>query len=215
MSGMAMRRSIFFVLMLSAIAALFLFWPHASERQDSPGRSAESRTNVSSASSVESKTAAPAASIAGNRSSTESRTVPQRRAAQIDVRGPSTVRPGESFRATVDLDADRAIRRLAFTINFKNTILQLLGSSTGTFVQSAGAPAQFEVQEPSDGVVLVSLDVNNGMTIAGAGSVVILEFRATNAGTSPVTVDDITLVENDGGDNPMKPSVRQGLVTVE
>jgi hypothetical protein len=211
---MAIRRSLAFILVLLTVAALVHFWPDGSERADSPAHPSQAQQNVTSASSSESTTAIPSVPHALDTRRAEERAV-QRRTAQIDVRVPASVRTGESFQATVDLDAAGGIRRLAFTLNFNNTVIQLLRSSTGTFVESAGLPARLDVQEPSDGVVLVTLDVDHGMTIGGVGSVVVLEFRATNAGASRVTLDDVTLVESDGADTSMKPSIHQGLVAVE
>ena len=211
---MAIRRSLSFILVVLTVAALLHFWPDGSERADSPAHPSQPQQNVTSASTSESTTAIASVPHTLDRRRAEGRAV-QRRTAQIEVRVPSSVRTGESFQATVDLDPASGIRRLAFTLNFNNTVVQLLRSSAGTFVESAGVPARLDVQEPSDGVVLVTLDVDNGMTIGGVGSVVVLEFRATNAGASHVTLDDVTLVESEGADSSMKPSIRQGLVAVE
>ncbi len=214
MSRVAIRRSISLILVVLTVAALLHFWRDASERADSPPHPSQAQQTVTSASSSESTTTIASVPHATDMRQAEGRAV-QRRTAQIDVRVPSTVRTGELFQATVDLDPAAGIRRLAFTLNFNNTVVQLLRSSRGTFVESAGVPARLDVQEPSDGIVLVTLDIDNGMTIGGVGSVVVLEFRATNAGASPVTVDDVTLVESDGADTSIKPSIHQGVVAVE
>ena len=115
----------------------------------------------------------------------------------------------------MDVDADGGIRTLGFTINFNKRVLQLVGSSAGTFVQQAGLPAQFGAQEPSDGAVRVDFDVNNGLAVAGAGSVVIMDFQALKAGTSPVTVDGIELVENGRTATSTAPVVNESLIIVE
>jgi hypothetical protein len=91
----------------------------------------------------------------------------------------------------------------------------LLDCTEGTFVRQWGLPAEFGAQEPSDGSLLVTLDVNNGLAITGAGSLAILEFEALRGGTSPVTVDDISFVENGSPGTSTTPAVRQGLIRVE
>jgi len=115
----------------------------------------------------------------------------------------------------VDVGADRGIQQLRFTVTFDKRVLELAGSSAGTFVQNAGVPAQFVAQEPSYGVVLVNFDVDNGSAVAGTGSVVLLEFQALKAGTSPVAVEDITLVEQGSAGASSAPSVQPVSVTVE
>jgi hypothetical protein len=134
---------------------------------------------------------------------------------QIDVRTPATVQSGESFQVTVDLEATGGIRQLTFSVTYNQHVLQLVGSSEGTFVQQWGIPAEFQAEEPSDGNILVRLDVNNGLTIAGTGSVAILQFQALNAGSSPVTVHSITLIESDSRRISTMPVVHQGVVKVE
>ena len=141
--------------------------------------------------------------------------IPQFAPVRLEIRAPATVRAGETFQATVDVGADGGIRNLAFTINFNKRVLQLVGSSAGTFVQQAGIPAQFGAQEPSDGAVLVHFDVDNGLAVAGAGSVVIMDFQALKPGASPVTVDSIELVEIGRTAISTAPVVNESLITVE
>jgi hypothetical protein len=125
------------------------------------------------------------------------------------------VHSGESFQASVDVEANNGIRQLAFSVSYNKHVLQLLESSEGAFVQQGGVPAQFGAQEPSDGNILVNLDVNNGASIAGSGSVAILQFQTLKAGTSPLNVDSVTLVERDrpGASTPI--SIHQGSVIVD
>jgi hypothetical protein len=139
---------------------------------------------------------------------------PQGAPVQIDVRTPATIQSGESFQVTVDLEAYGGIRQLAFSVSYNQRVLQLLGASEGTF-QQGGIPTEFGAEEPSDGNILVKLDVNNGLAIAGAGTLAILQFQALKAGTSPVTVHSITFEESGLSRTPTTPLVHQGLVKVE
>jgi Cohesin domain len=140
---------------------------------------------------------------------------PQRAAVRIDVGAPATVRTGDSFEATVNLDAYGGIRHLAFQVTFDKRVLQFVDSSKGLFVQQAGAPAQFNAEDPSDGFVNVNLDVNNGYAIAGAGSVVILQFQAIKSGVTPIALTNITFVDNVTAGTSTTTSAHDALVTVE
>ena len=68
---------------------------------------------------------------------------------------------------------------------------------------------------PSDGYVLVNLDVNNGYAIAGAGSVVILQFQALKSGVTPIALNNITFVDNVTAGASTTTSAHEVLVTVE
>ena len=94
---------------------------------------------------------------------------------------------------TIDVQALRGIRQLAFSVTYKKSILRLVGSSPGAFAQQSGTSVQFE--ESSDGYLLVRIDLESGV-IAGAGSVAVLEFQALKRGVSPLSVNGVTYVED-------------------
>jgi hypothetical protein len=213
------RRPFRFVLLILilAIAAFVALRPGSSEKKNpTPSAPANaSRQRATSAATVDAKPATPPGPFATSNGSVSPLWVPELAPMRIDVQAPATVRAGEAFQATVDVDAGRGIRKLEFTVRFDKRVLQLVGSPAGTFVQHAALPAEFEAQEPSDGVVLVNFDVDNGLAVAGSGSVVILEFLALKAGTSPVTVDSITLAEAGRDGTSTMPSLTKSLITVE
>src|SRR5580765_2454920 len=70
---------------------------------------------------------------------------------KVAIRGPNTVRSGDSFQLTVDVEALRGIDQITFTVKFDQRILQLVGSSAGPFVEQAGSAAKFGVDESCDG----------------------------------------------------------------
>jgi hypothetical protein len=76
-------------------------------------------------------------------------------------------------------------------------------------------PTQFDAEDPSDGYVLVNLDVNNGYAIAGAGSVVILQSQALKSGVTPIALNNITFVDNVTAGASTTTSAHEVLVTVE
>jgi len=218
MSDKGRRPFTFVLILILAIAAFVSLRPDSTENKNaaSSAPANASRQQPTSASTIDAKSATPSpgAAASGSKSAYPGG-MSQFAPVRLEIRAPAAVRAGETFQATVDVGADSGIRKLAFTINFDKRVLQLVGSSAGTFVQHAGLPAQFGAQEPSDGAVVVNFDVDNGLAVAGAGSVVILDLQALKAGTSPVTVDSIELVENGRTAASPAPVVSEGRIIVE
>lgn len=204
------------VLLLLGIAVLVRLWPdkHAQNAMPftPPGKP---REPAASTSRVEATPVMPTAPVARGTAVSDTTAGPQRAPVQINVDAPATVRAGDSFEATVNLEAYGGIRQLAFLVTFDKRVLQFVGSSKGLFVQQAGAPVQFDAEDPSDGYVLVNLDVNNGYVIAGAGSVVILQFQALKSGVAPIALNNITFVDNVTAGASTTTSAHEVLVTVE
>jgi len=218
MSDKGRRPFTFVLILILAIAAFVSLRPDSTENKNaaSSAPANASRQQPASASTIDAKSETPSASAAASGSkSAYPGGMSQFAPVRLEIRAPATVRAGETFQATVDVGADSGIRKLAFTINFDKRVLQLVGSSAGTFVQHAGLPAQFGAQEPSDGAVVINFDVDNGLAVAGAGSVVIMDFQALKAGSSPVTVDSIELVENGRTAASPAPVVSEGRIIVE
>jgi hypothetical protein len=208
-------RRVVFVILLLATVALVRLWPDNSAKDATSFTPAgKPRQLAASASTVEATPVMSTAPVARGTAASDTPPRPQAAPVQIDVRTPATVRSGESFQVTVDLEAHGGIRQLAFSVSYNQRVLQLLGASESTF-QQGGIPTEFGAEEPSDGNILVKLDVNNGPALAGAGSVIFLQFQALKAGTSPVTVHSITFVESGSPRTSTTPSVHQGLVKVE
>jgi len=204
MSDKGRRPVAFGLLLIVAIVAFVALRPDNPENKSpapspssnaSPGRAAPASTvGVDPATPPAGAGATDNKSGSENQSAAAART-PQFAPTRMEIRTPAMVRAGETFQATVDVGSDGGIRKLEFTVNYNKNVLQVVGSSAGTFVQHAALPAQFDAQEPSDGSVLVSFEVDNGLAVTGTGSVVVLELQALKAGQSRVTVDNITLVE--------------------
>jgi hypothetical protein len=210
------RRLALLVLVVAAVAFIRL-WPDNFTRENvvrsTPVGAREQRP--SSESLAEPISAAPSVPVARGPAVANSPTMPRGIPVQIDIRAPAVVHSGESFEATVDLEADSGIQQLAFSITYDKSVLQLLGSSEGTLVKQAGVPVQFGAEEPSDGNILVNLDVGNGLVVSGTGNLAVLQFQALKAGTSPITAENITFVESGRPAASTTASVHQGVVTVD
>jgi hypothetical protein len=132
--------------------------------------------------------------------------------ARFEIRAPATVRLGDTFSVTIEVQALRGIRQLAFSLTYKQSILQLVRSSPGVFAQKGGASSQFE--EVSDGSLLVRMDLESGV-IAGAGSIAVVEFQALRRGVSPLSIEGVTYVEDGRQDGTNMPTGHEGSITVE
>ena len=133
---------------------------------------------------------------------------------RIVVRAPSKVHSGESFQVTVDVEATRVIRQIAFSVDFSATIMQLAGSSPGVFARKSGVGAGFFAEESSDGALLVRVDLDNG-GVVGTGSVAVLDFRAMNSGESPLTIHSVSYLESGHQDSSTTPAGYEGTITVD
>jgi general secretion pathway protein D len=209
------------VIFILAIVAVVHFWPDTSaSKSAAPSAPVDaSRDTITPKRAGETGPGVPSATLARGATADGMApampTVPPGAAVRIDVDAPTTVRTGDSFEATVNLEAYGGIRQLAFQVNFDKRVLQFVDASKGLFVQQGGAPAQFDAEDPSDGFVLVNLDVNNGYAIAGTGSVVILQFQALKAGVTPIALTNITFVDNVMAGASTTTSAHDALVTVE
>jgi Cohesin domain len=135
---------------------------------------------------------------------------------KVEIRGPNTVRAGDSFQLAVDVEALRGIKQITLTVKFDQRILQLVGSSAGPFVEQAGSAAKFGVDESCDGnTVQLNIDIAEGQSIAGAGSVATLEFRARETGASRVSVQDVIFSERGGAKPASTDAVRDTTIRVE
>jgi len=130
--------------------------------------------------------------------------------ARIDIRAPQSVPTGQIFSVTIDVQAPAAIRRLAFSVTYKKSILRLVGWTPGAFVQQSGASVQFE--DVSEGSLLVRVETG---VLAGAGTIAALEFEPLARGASPLAIQDVTYDEDGRQRAVNRPTAYEGTVTVE
>jgi hypothetical protein len=203
-------------LLAIALGAIVHFWPTGDQRSIVP----QASENASRRDSAVAPSGSP---TPVEQSTTTSALTPERApqpgtierpltAARIEVRAPDTVRSGDTFPVTIDVRALRGIRQLEFSVTYKKSILRLIESSHGAYAQQSGSSVQFE--ESSDGTLLVRIDLESGV-IAGAGSVAVLEFRARKRGVSPLSVHDVTYVEDGRPDTATVATMHEGSITVD
>jgi hypothetical protein len=70
-------------------------------------------------------------------------------------------------------------------------------------------------EDPSTGNVLVNMEVTNDGLAPAAGTVVVLEFNALRAGTSPITLRDVSFLERERSRSSSSVVVQPASVTVE
>jgi hypothetical protein len=211
-----MKRLTALALLAIAVGAIMHFWP-SSEQQPiaQPGsQNAPRRDSPASTSRRATPAQGPTTSAPSAERPAQSRPVerPPVTPARFEIRAPVTVRSGDTFPVTIEVQALRGIRQLEFSVTYKQTILRLVRSSPGTFAQQRGGSAHFE--EVSDGSLLVRLDLESGV-VAGAGTIAVVEFQAIRPGLSPLSVEGVTFVEDGRQDASNMPTAYEGSITVE
>jgi hypothetical protein len=134
---------------------------------------------------------------------------------RLDVHAPASARVGDLVTITIDAEALGGIRDLSFTLVYDGRMLEFVSSSPGSFVQQASAPATLSAEDPSSGSVLVHMEINNGGLVAGAGTVVVLEFNALHAGTSPIALRDVSLPESGRSSSSTDSAERTASIIIE
>jgi len=133
---------------------------------------------------------------------------------RLHVHAPSDAQTGHAFHAQIELEADRGVRELIFTVTFAKSRLVLTGWTEGEFARQRGLPIETNVEEPSDGAVQVTVRVSNGSWIVGAGTLVALELQAVRTGTSRITLSDVIALGADGAPERAVAIVDSGPVTI-
>jgi hypothetical protein len=128
------------------------------------------------------------------------------------VQAPTDVRAGEVFQARVHLDANLAMRSLAFSIRYDESRLGLVGRSEGVFARQPGVPAELAFDEPSDGNVEVVYRARHGSTASGAGSIAVLEFEALRPGSSAIELRGVRTVDAGGAASARAATTDQRVV---
>jgi cytoskeletal protein RodZ len=219
---MAIRARTALVFVAVATVVVVRYWPGERTREltghSVPGPTSQRDSSTKSSDKPVEGPAqeAPVEAAMPSRLTAASGTVPNPTgtAVQVNVLTPSRVHSGDSFQVTVDVQATRSIRQIAFSFNYSPTILQLVGSSPGVFAEKSGAAASFHLEESSDGTVLVSVDLDRG-AVLGTGSVAVFEFRARNPGESPLLIHDTSYVESGHQESGSTPADYEGTITVD
>jgi hypothetical protein len=115
---------------------------------------------------------------------------------------------------TIDAETFGGIRNLSFTVIYDTGTLEFVSSSPGSFVQQASAPATFSAEDPSTGNVFVIMEVTNEGLVDAAGTVVVLEFNALSAGTSPITLRDVGFLESGRSRSSTEALVRPASIVI-
>jgi hypothetical protein len=209
----AMRRLTAVALLAVAVGVIIHFWQSGEQPTIASRRSGNASSRIAPV------TPASGPQPAQSPTANSARTVPPvtveplvATPARFEILAPATVRAGDTFSVMIEVQALRVIRQLEFSVTYKSSILQLVGSSADAFPQQGGASAHFE--EVSDGSLLVRIAAESGV-VAGAGNVAVLEFQALKRGESPLAVQGVTYVEDGRHDASNIPTAYEGSLTVE
>jgi hypothetical protein len=212
-----MRNLTAVALLAIAVGAIMYFWPLGDQHPIAPTASGNVPHRDAAGASLGASAAAYSPSttsaLSPERAPPPDTVEPSRLAPlRIDIRAPDTVRSGDTFAVTIDVQASQAIRHLAFSVTYNQSTLRLVGSSPGAFAKQGGSAVQFE--ESSDGYLLVRIDPESTVFV-GAGSVAVLEFQALERGVSPLTVQDVTHVDVNRRDRSTAPRMHERSLTVD
>jgi len=133
---------------------------------------------------------------------------------RLDVHAPSDVRVGEVFEVRIEIDANAALRDLAFSIAYAKSRLALAGWSRGNFAQLPDLPIDLGAEELSDGNVQVIYKVRNDLSAAGAGTFAVFQFEAIKPGVSAITLQNVSASDVGGNMNSHAFVLHDGQVTV-
>jgi hypothetical protein len=134
---------------------------------------------------------------------------------RLDVRAPAVARVGDVVTISIDADAPRGIQNLSFVVIYDGQVLDYNLSSPGSFVTQASAPVTLAAEDPACCNIYVTMTVKNEGVVAAAGTLVDLEFRARSAGTSSITLRDVSYLERGRTASSTAASVGAASITVE
>jgi len=134
---------------------------------------------------------------------------------RLEVHAKPNAHIGEVVTVTIDAETFGGIRNLSFIVSYENRVLEFRSSSPGRFMQQASAPATFTAEDPSTSGVHVRVDVKNGGVVAAAGTLVVLEFTALQAGSSRITLRDVSFLESGRASESTDAAVLPASVTIE
>ena len=134
---------------------------------------------------------------------------------ELTVQVPAGAQVGEVFSVVVHIDTREPVGKIAILLEYDFKRLELRSSGEGNFVKRSGAPQRFSAEEPSDGKVVVNLQVGDGMPpVAGFGSVAILEFEAKARGPATIDLTSITMFRTPEEALPLPLAGRQSQIFI-
>jgi hypothetical protein len=217
MSSRNTRRLVFVVLVLGLLA-LFRLWPDKPPRGDATSR--VSPTNVGEPASAANPTR-PDATVAGRAAiSTDATSTTQTQhqvtgdRMQLQVLAPTDVKVGDVFEVRIDFETSAGVREIMFLVSYDQFHLALVGSSEGNFTEQGGVPAEFGVEEPSDGNIQFSLTASNGLSMGGAGTLAVFQFKAIKAGASRITPQNLAVTDRTGDTDPNSVRINDASVSI-
>ncbi|MGN6527137.1 MAG: secretin N-terminal domain-containing protein [Burkholderiaceae bacterium] len=113
-------------------------------------------------------------------------------AAQLKLVGPASVRAGEAFEVSLDLDAAASLRGLPVQLSYDRAHLALEMIEEGGYFSQDGARTSFTQNiQPADGIARAGVLRNAATSVAGHGTVYRLRFKALAAGGGTIAVTGV------------------------
>ncbi len=207
------------VLIALAIGLLALLWRWLDEPfrdRDAVRRGSAGGTQNAPANRADSASGSAGDRVASTGARTNSRDgsdSPGKAPARLQIVAPSEARVGDVFQVRIEVEAKAALSQLMFAVSYDKSRLTLAGWSEGSLAQRGGSPADLGVEEPSDGNIQVIFKASNGLSVAGAGSLAVLQFEASKPGTSEIKLQNLSAVDWAGAGSDIV-VLQEGLVTI-
>jgi general secretion pathway protein D len=112
--------------------------------------------------------------------------------AQLRMVGPASVRAGEAFDVTLELDAAAPLRGMPVQLSYDRAHLALESIEEGGYFSQDGARTSFTRNiQPADGIARAGVLRNAATSVAGRGTVYKLRFKALAAGGATIVVTGV------------------------
>jgi general secretion pathway protein D len=106
--------------------------------------------------------------------------------------GPASVRAGEAFDVTLELDAAAPLRGMPVQLSYDRAHLALESIEEGGYFSQDGARTSFTRNiQPADGIARAGVLRNAATSVAGRGTVYKLRFKALAAGGATIAVTGV------------------------
>jgi hypothetical protein len=115
----------------------------------------------------------------------------------------------------VHIDTRQLVGQVAILLEYDFKRLEFRSAGEGNLVKRTGAPQRFSAEEPSDGKMVVNLQVEDGMPpVAGFGTIAVLEFEAKARGPALIDLTSLTVFRTPEEALPLALPPRQSQIVI-
>ena len=124
----------------------------------------------------------------------------------LGLRGPATVRVGETFDVLLELDSQVPLRGMPAQLRYSPALLELVDIEEAAFFKSDGAGTSFtKAIDPAAGTARAGVLRNSATAVPGRGAVLKLRFKPLKAGEASVALVGVSPLGLHGEVQPQAP----------